>query len=402
MTRPNTLSVLEGKQVVLGVSGGIAAYKSVELLRLLQKEGAVVRVVMTENARKFVGVVTFEALSKQPVWTHMFQEGRETNIQHVDWAGRTDAVVVAPATANVIAKMAHGMADDPLSTFLVAVDAPVLVCPAMNSQMYDHSATRRNLAVLKADGRYLVAPGNGPLACGVSGAGRLADPSLIADRVKYVLTPKDMVGKRVLVTAGPTREDIDPVRYISNPSTGKMGYAIARAAEYRGAAVTLISGPTALAPPQGVDVVQIRSAREMADAVFNRLDDTDIIIKSAAVSDYTPQEPAEHKIKKGAEQVQLVLRKTTDILQEIGRRKTRQVLVGFAAETRDLAENAADKLTRKHLDMVVANLVNQPGSGFGTDTNQVSFFFSDGGREDLPPMTKDQVADRLLDRVLER
>jgi phosphopantothenoylcysteine decarboxylase/phosphopantothenate--cysteine ligase len=296
--------------------------------------------------------------------------------------------------------MAGGIADDALSTFLLAVTAPVIVCPAMNTHMYENRVTRRNLRILKEDGRFIVDPACGEMACGTVGAGRLPEADEILDRVCHFLTPKDLAGKRVLVTAGPTQEYIDPVRYISNPSSGKMGYAIARAAEYRGAAVTLVSGPTELASPTGVDTVRVASAREMARAVFERMEAAHIIIKSAAVSDYRPVETADHKIKKGAETMTLSLEKNTDILLELGSRKKGQVLVGFAAETRDLMENARSKLERKNLDMIVGNLVGQPGSGFGVDTNRVTFFFRDGSREALPEMDKRQVAHTLLDRIL--
>ena len=393
-------SVLEDRNIVLGVSGGIAAYKSVELLRLLQKRGARVGVIMTENAKWFVGPTTFEALTGQPVCSDLFRDKGGGAISHIQWAEQADAVVIAPATANIIAKMAHGIADDALSTFLLAVTAPVVVCPAMNTHMYDNPATRRNLEILRADGRHIVDPASGVLACGTSGAGRLPECEMILDRIVHFLTPKDMTGMHVLVTAGPTREPIDPVRFISNPSTGKMGYAIARAAEHRGAAVTLVAGPTVLEDPPGVTVIRIETAREMAQAVFEHMDTAHIIIKSAAVSDYRPVETAPHKIKKGAERMTLALEKNTDILFELGRRKNNQVLVGFAAETQSLAENAQAKLAAKNLDMIVGNLVNQPGTGFGTDTNRVTFFFRDGTREDLVEMDKGLVAHTLLDRVL--
>ncbi len=393
-------SVLKDKTILLGVSGGIAVYKSVELLRLLQKAGARVRVIMTENAKWFVGPTTFEALSGQPVCSDLFRDKGSGAISHIQLADQTDAVVIAPATANVIAKMAHGIADDALSTFLLAVTAPVVVCPAMNTHMYENPATRRNLEILKSDGRHIVDPASGELACGTSGAGRLPECEVILDRIAHFLTPKDMTGTNVLVTAGPTREPIDPVRYISNPSTGKMGYAIARAAEYRGAAVTLVTGPTALEDPRGVTVIKVETAREMAEAVFDRMDMAQVIIKSAAVSDYSPAEAAPHKIKKGAERMTLTLEKNMDILFELGRRKSNQVLVGFAAETQSLAENAQAKLAAKNLDMIVGNLVNQPGTGFGADTNRVTFFFRDGTREELAEMDKGLVAHTLLDRVL--
>jgi phosphopantothenoylcysteine decarboxylase/phosphopantothenate--cysteine ligase len=393
-------SVLNGKQIVLGVTGGIAVYKSVELLRLLQKQGARVRVVMTSNAKWFVGPTTFEALTGEPVCQDLFQDKGGASIGHIDLAREADAVVVAPATANIVAKMAGGIADDALSTFLLAVTAPVIVCPAMNTHMYENRATQRNLRTLKEDGRFIVDPACGEMACGTVGPGRLPEADEILDRVCHFLTPKDLAGKHVLVSAGPTQEHIDPVRFISNPSSGKMGYAIARAAEYRGAAVTLVSGPTQLPSPFGVETIRIESAQEMARAVFEKMDGAHIIIKSAAVSDYRPVEAASHKIKKGAQTMTLALEKNTDILLELGTRKKGQILVGFAAETRDLAENARSKMERKNLDLIVGNLVGQPGTGFGVDTNRVTFFFRDGSREELPEMDKLQLAHSLLDRIL--
>ena len=391
------------KNIVLGVCGGIAAYKSAALLRLLTKSGANVRVMMTRNAARFVGPVTFEALSGKPVCTDLFDKtDPDASIRHIEWAQEAHGVVIAPATANMVAKYARGLADDALSTFLLAVTCPVVVCPSMNTDMYLSPPVQRNLDILKQDGHLVLEPGAGELACGTVGPGRLPEPPQILDRLTALLTRKDLEGKKVLVTAGPTREPIDPVRFISNPSSGKMGYAVARAAEYRGADVVLISGPTCLDDPVNVRTVRIQTADEMARAVFDHMDDADIIVKTAAVGDYRPMQTAEHKIKKTADELILTLVKNEDILKLVGERKTRQILVGFAAETRDLQENAREKLVRKNLDMIAGNLVGHPSSGFGTDTNRVTLFYRDGSSEPLEEMDKDAVAHIILDRVCER
>jgi phosphopantothenoylcysteine decarboxylase/phosphopantothenate--cysteine ligase len=396
------LSVLNKKHLVLGVSGGIAAYKACELLRLLQKQGAQVQVMMTRNAERFVGPTTFEALSGQPVCTNLFDGSAGSAIGHIDWAEKADAVVIAPATANIIGKLANGIADDALSTFLVAVRAPLILCPAMNPHMFESPAVQRNLESLRSDGRFVIDPVTGEMACGTTGAGRLPEPGDILDRICACLSPKDLRGKRVLISAGPTREAIDPVRFISNPSTGKMGYAIARAAEHRGAQVILVAGPTDLPDPQQVCTVHVTTAREMAEAVFSHMQDCDIIIKSAAVSDYRPLAPESHKIKKQEAKVTLALERTEDILLTLGGRKGCRMLVGFAAETRDLEIHAREKLQKKNLDMLVGNLIGQPGSGFAGDTNRVCLFFRDGTQEHLPVMSKDAVADLLLDKIRQR
>ena len=390
---------LKNKNIVLGVSGGIAAYKSVELLRLLTKEGAKVRVIMTENARWFVGSGTYEALSGLPVCSSLFEHDDDAAIGHITWAEEAHAVVLAPATANIIGKIANGIADDALSTFMMAVTSPVLVCPAMNTNMFLSPPMQRNLQLLTRDGMTVLDPEAGSLACGTTGPGRLPEPADILDRLMALLSPKDFDGKKILVSAGPTQEPIDPVRFISNPSSGKMGYAIAKAAEYRGAKVTLVSGPVNLPKPNHVEIIHVRTAREMADAVFSQTDNTDIIIKTAAVSDYRPKDQASEKIKKDKDELILELIKNQDILKELGRRKTRQILVGFAAETQALEKHAGEKLEKKNLDMIVGNLVNTPASGFQTDTNQVTLFYKDGAKEPLPVMEKEAVANVLLDRV---
>jgi phosphopantothenoylcysteine decarboxylase/phosphopantothenate--cysteine ligase len=393
-------TVIKKKNIILGVSGGIAAYKSVELLRLLVKQGANVRVMMTENARWFVGPLTFEALSGQPVCTDLFEKNDDASIRHIQWAEAADAVVIAPATANIIGKLSGGIADDALSTFLLAVTCPVIVCPSMNTHMFESRAVQRNLETLGADGHFIVDPESGTLACGTTGPGRLPEPEDIVDRIAYYLSTKDLKDKKILVTSGPTWESVDPVRFISNPSSGKMGFAVARAAEYRGGEVTLITGPTHLPDPNNVKVIRIQTAREMAQAVFDNMEHSDIIIKTAAVSDYRPKDPATQKIKKEKGELVLYLERTQDILKEIGLRKKDQILVGFAAETENLEQHAETKLVEKNLDIIVGNIVGESSSGFGADTNKVTLFFKEGTQEPLLVMEKDAVAHILLDRIL--
>lgn len=391
----------KGKYIVLGVCGGIAAYKSVELLRLLVKNGATVQVVMTKYATHFVGPLTFEALSGQRVCSDLFAGNDDAAIQHIAWAEKADAVVIAPATANMIAKLAYGMADDALSTFILAVTSPVMVCPSMNSQMYASLPVQRNLDLLEADGRTLLTPEAGELACGTTGPGRLPEPVYIADRLEQLLTPKDLEGQSILITAGPTREAIDPVRYIGNPSSGKMGFSLARAAEMRGADVTLVTGPTTEPAPSHVNLIRVTTASEMADAVLGHLKDANIIIKSAAVADYRPVDYAGHKIKKSNDALTLELARTQDILKTIGDQKTDQVVVGFAAETENLDTFATTKLQKKNLDLIVGNLVGNKETGFESDTNQVTLYHKDGTKEALDLMPKTELAHRILDRVKE-
>ncbi len=395
-------TILKDKNIVLGVCGGIAAYKAVELLRLLQKEGATVRVIMTRSAAEFAAPLTFKTLSGHPVCMDLFDPYEEGDIRHIEWAEKADAVVIAPATANIVGKLAGGIADDALSTFMLAVTAPRLLCPSMNTHMYENRAVQRNLDILEGDGYHLVEPGSGELACGTTGAGRLPEPDYIVDRLNKTLSPADLTGKRILLTAGPTEEPIDPVRYISNHSSGKMGYALARAAEYRGAEVVMVSGPVNLKEPAGVEVIRVKTAEEMGKAVFAEMDAADIIIKVAAVADYRTMDKAEHKIKKSDEDLTLTLVKNTDILRELGKRKTGQFLVGFAAETRSLEENAGKKLEAKKLDIIVGNIVGHPSSGFGADSNTVTLFYRDGSREPFGSMGKDAVAHVILDRIIER
>ncbi len=390
---------IKNLNIVLGVSGGIAAYKSVELLRQLVKNEAIVRVILTENAKSFIAPLTFEALSGNQVCTSLFKEENDASIRHIEWAETSDAVIIAPATANMVGKLANGIADDALSTFMLAVTSPVILCPSMNTNMYLSKAVQRNLKVLQNDGHHVLVPGSGELACGTTGPGRLPEPEDILDRLQATLAPKDFAGKNILITAGPTQEPIDPVRFISNPSSGKMGYAIAKSAEHRGGSVTLVSGPTHLPDPANISVIRIQTAEEMATAVFEHMDQSDIIIKSAAVSDYRPINIAEQKIKKQDKQMVLSMQQNQDILKALGQKKEDRILVGFAAETQTLEQNASKKLKEKNLDIIVGNLVSSPGSGFGTDTNKVTLFFKDGSKEALDMMEKNSVAELLLDRI---
>jgi phosphopantothenoylcysteine decarboxylase/phosphopantothenate--cysteine ligase len=393
---------IKNKIILLGVCGGIAAYKSVELLRLITRQGAEARVILTRSALNFVGWMTFEALCGRPVCTDLFEKGSEASFKHIDWAQAADAVLIAPATANMIGKLANGIADDALSTLMLAVTAPVVLCPSMNTHMFESKPVQRNLELLRKDGYLVLEPGSGELACGTVGPGRLPEPEHILDRLIGCLSPKDLVNRKVLVTAGPTREAIDPVRFISNPSSGKMGFAVARAAEHRGAAVTLVTGPTPLPDPMNIEVLRVQSADEMAQAVFGQADDADIIIMTAAVSDYRPGRAAVHKIKKERDRLTLELEKTSDILKALGDRKSGQILVGFAAETEDLDRNAQKKLIEKNLDIIAGNLIGRPGSGFDSDRNIVTLYYRDGTHEKIPEMDKEAVAHILLNRIVEK
>lgn len=398
------MTFLEGKQVLLGVTGGIAAYKAVELVRLLKKAGAGVDVAMTGAALRFVGKTTFEVLSENPVITNLWEDSHGS-VAHIDVAARCDAAVIAPATANCVAKLAHGLADDALTTTFLAVTAPILICPAMNTHMYENIRVQRNLDLLEKDGVHILDPDTGTLACKTVGPGRLPDPWLIADRIEHMLTSKDLAGKNVLVSAGPTLEPIDPVRFVSNHSSGKMGYAVARAAEMRGAVVTLVTGPVSLSPPVGVDTVVVQTCHDMAEAMLTRMDGADIIIQVAAVADFRPDRQEHLKIKKRSNQdgMTLTLVQTPDILRAMGERKRPdQFLVGFAAETHDLAANAVKKIEKKNLDMIAANLVGGNDTGFQTDTNEMTVFFKDGSSTGIPLMDKPAVAYKILDAVLGR
>ena len=394
--------MLTGKRILLGVTGSIAAYKAVELLRELMKREAEVQVVMTEAATRFVAPLSFETLSRQPVLLDMFTLAYGSQIGHIAATARADLFVIAPATANTIAKLAHGLADDFLANIYLASRCPVLVAPAMGSDMYQHAAVQENLARLRGRGIHVVGPASGELASGLVGPGRLVEPAEIVEAIENLLAPSgDLAGEVVLVTAGPTREPLDPVRYISNRSSGKMGYAIVEAAARRGARVILVSGPTALGPPREAQVVQVETAQEMYDAVLAHLDAATVVIKAAAVADYRPKQVAREKIKKDERVPEVTLESTPDILAEVGKRKGRRILVGFAAETHDLVANARKKLQRKNLDLMVANDVSQPGAGFDADTNVVKILDAKGGVEELPLLPKPAVADRILDRVVQ-
>lgn len=389
----------EPKHIVLGVTGGIAAYKACELVRLFVKGGYSVHVVMTEHARAFITPLTFSTLSGNPVGMAMFDGGAPETIKHIDLADDADLVVVAPATANVIGKVASGVSDDLLTTVISATKARVLFAPAMNVNMYENPITQANIERLKRLGYRFVEPGVGWLACGWEGKGRLAEPDEIYEAACALLVQKDLAGMRILVTAGPTREAIDPVRFISNRSTGRMGYALAARAAARGASVTLVSGPSTLAPPWGVRFVGVESAADMAREVKNAFKDTDAVIKAAAVADLIPKNPSARKLKKDESTGTLELTRTEDILKSLGEIKGTKILVGFAAETEDLLKNARKKLESKNLDMIVANDVSRSDSGFGVDTNVVRIIQKDGTESELPLMTKEEVADAVLDRV---
>lgn len=393
--------MLTGKTVVLGVCGGIAAYKAVEVASRLVRLAAEVHVVMTDSAAHFVTPLTFREISGQPVHTTMWEEPRTWNVEHIALARRADLFLIAPATANMIGKMANGIADDFLSTTVMATSAPVLLVPAMNTGMYLNPATQANLAILRQRGVFVMEPASGMLACGTEGVGRLPEPVDIVDRVlRHFREAGTMQGVRVLVTAGGTREAIDPVRFIGNRSSGKMGFAIAKAAADRGAEVTLVSGPSSVEPPAGVRLISVESAAQMREAVLAAFPRTDIVIKAAAVADYRPESTADHKIKKASDTLTLTLVKNPDILAELGALKTSQFLVGFAAETRDLIGYAAEKLRRKNLDMLVANDVTASGAGFESDTNIVKILYRDGSIEELPLMRKQELGHAIMDRIL--
>ena len=390
------------KCVVLGVTGGIAAYKACEILRLLQKQGIDVYVVMTKNACQFVTPLTFETLSGHPVATDTFVRPATWEVEHIALAKRADLFLIAPATANIIGKMACGIADDMLSTTVMATRAPVMIAPAMNTGMWENPATQQNIKTLISRGVHVVTPASGHLACGDSGAGKLEDVAVIAQRALAVLDEKrDMEGLRVMVTAGPTREALDPVRYISNRSSGKMGYAIARAAQRRGAQVTLLTGPVAIEPPPGVRVVPFMTTQELLDRALEAAPAQDVIIQSAAPADYRAREIAPQKIKKqGGEDMTIELVENPDVAATLGRAKRAdQTFVGFAAETNDVLAHARGKLIKKNLDMIVANDVTAPGAGFDVNTNIVTLI-TGKDMQSLPLLTKDEVAGRILDAVL--
>ncbi len=393
--------MLEGRRILLGVSGSIAAYKAVDILRRLRELGADVSVVMTRNAANFVSRLTFETLSGKAVFYDEFQEAEQKGIGHIDLTTNIDAALVAPATANIIGKVASGIGDDALSTALLAVDCPLFMAPAMNDRMYRNPVVRKNIAFLSEQGVFFVEPGTGPLACGTIGQGRLAETEQIVQTLLSRLSADDLAGATVLVTAGPTREPIDAVRFISNPSTGKMGYAIAAAARDRGAAVTLISGPTLIAPPAGVRVVPVQSAHDMYEAVREHAAGAQVVIMAAAVSDFRPMVSSDRKIKKHEAPLMINLEHTEDILSALGKSPGGRLLVGFAAETDDVLDNAKRKLKDKNLDMIVVNDLNQQGAGFGSDTNAVTLIDRAGTHAVLPVMPKLEIARRIIDKVIE-
>lgn len=393
-------------RIVLGVTGGVAAYKAAELLRRLQQEQVEVQVVMTRSAQEFVAPLTFAALTGQKVITELFggeaPANIESAIEHIAVAQRIDALVIAPATADVIAKLARGIADDFLTTLYLATTAPVILAPAMNVNMWAHPATQENITTLSARGVRVVPPDEGYLACGMTGAGRLAGMEAILQAVWEVLGIRhDFQEETVLVTAGPTCEDLDPVRFLTNRSSGRMGYALADAAARRGARVVLVSGPTVLSAPTGVELVPVRTTEQMHRAVLARLEQTTVVIMAAAVADYRPVRPQQTKIKRGSGRLTLELEPTPDILADISRHKGHRIVVGFAAETDDVAEHARRKLADKAADLIVANDVTAEGAGFDHDTNVVTLFRRDGSEESLPRMSKLEVAHRVLDHILE-
>lgn len=395
--------MLKEKTILLGVTGGIAAYKSASLASRLVKAGAEVRVIMTEHATNFINPITFETLTGHKCITDTFDRNFEFQVEHVSLAKKADVIMVAPATANVIAKLAHGLADDMLTTTILASHAPKLVAPAMNTGMYENPVTQDNLALLKKYGMEVIEPAAGHLACGDEGKGKMPEPEILYEHIlRSCACKQDMKGLKVLVTAGPTQEAVDPVRFLTNHSSGRMGYSIAKACMLRGADVTLVTGRTALTPPLFVDVVPVVSAKDMYDAVISRSDEMDIIIKAAAVADYRPVHVAEEKVKKSDGSFSLELERTDDILKYLGEhKKPGQFLCGFSMETENMLENSRKKLEKKHLDMIAANNLKVPGAGFETTTNIITIITRDSVKE-LELMSKDDAAFRLLDEILSR
>jgi len=390
---------IRDKNIVLGITGGIAAYKACELARLMIKSGANVHVIMTKGAAEFVAPLTLQTLSRNPVHTDLFSLTQEAEVGHISLADRADLFVIAPSTANLIGKIAGGIADDLLTTTIMATKVPVLLAPAMNCNMYENPIVQENMNKLKGYGYNFIDSETGELACGYEGKGRMAEPGDIMEEIETILSPKDLKGERIVVTAGPTYEAIDPVRFIGNRSSGKMGYALAKMAVRRGAEVTLISGPSSLLPPRGIRFISVESAEEMRKAVTVNLKDATIVIMAAAVADYRPKKAASEKLKKGAGSISLDLEKTEDIISEIGRKKGKRFIIGFAAETDNLWANANKKLKEKNLDLIIANNVKEPGAGFAVDTNIVTIIDNKGTLEALPKMSKDEVAWKVLDRV---
>ena len=391
--------MLENKKIVLGITGGIAAYKAAELTRALIKAGAEVRVIMTRSAQEFVTALTFQTLSQGPVYTDMFAPTDTYDMAHISLAEFADAFVIAPATANIIGKIASGIADDLLSTTIMAQNKPTLICPAMNDKMLASPAVQDNIRKLKSYGYEVMESGVGELACKTTGSGRLPDIPAIVESIESLLTPKDLTGEKILITAGPTEEPIDPVRFITNRSSGKMGYALAKAASQRGAKVTLISGPTALPSPMVEKVIYIRTAQEMRNAVMDHYADATVIIKAAAVADYRPKNVSNEKIKKDKGFTGIELERNPDIIAEIGENKKSCILVGFAMETENLLANAHGKLLKKNMDMIVANSLRQEGAGFQSDTNIITIIDKNGKTIALDKMTKLAAAHKILDHI---
>jgi phosphopantothenoylcysteine decarboxylase/phosphopantothenate--cysteine ligase len=393
--------MLKGKEIVLGVTGGIAAYKAAEFVRLLVKREANVHVVMTRNAQEFITPLTFQTLSGNPVTTDLFSLIDEEKIGHIALADLAHLIVILPATANIIGKIAHGIADDFLSTMVMASKAPVLFVPSMNVNMWENKTLQKNVRTLLERNYYFIEPGEGELACHWYGKGRLAELNEVMEKIEDLFSPKDLKGERLLITGGPTQEPIDPVRFITNYSTGKMGYALAKMARRRGAEVILVTGPASLPiPRRDIEVVSVRTAEEMRKAVLTHVKGCSVVIKAAAVSDYRPKVMSEKKLKKSASSLSLELERTKDILEEIGKKKGDRILIGFAAETEDLIANAKKKLKEKNLDFIVVNDVTKPGAGFGADTNQVKILFPSGEIRDLPLMSKEEVSEVILDEVV--
>jgi len=393
--------MLKGKKIILGITGGIAAYKSALLTRALIKEGAEVKVIMTKSAEKFISPLTLQTLSGNMVYTDMFVPVSQFNIHHIALAEFADSLVIAPATGNILGKIASGIADDLLSTTVMAANKPTLICPAMNDKMLANPAVQDNLRKLKAYGYRVMESESGQLACKTEGAGRLPEIDDIVEEIEILLSPKDLQGEKTLITAGPTEEPLDPVRFITNSSSGKMGFALARVAHRRGAEVTLVCGRTALSPPKVSKTIVVRTAQEMYEAVMASLPSSSIVIKAAAVADYRSLTTAKEKIKKNAAVMTVKLERNPDIISEIGKIKGDRILVGFAMETQNLLANAREKLNRKNLDLIVANDLSQEGAGFQADTNIITIIDRQGKSEPLPLMTKIEAAEKILDRVVE-
>lgn len=401
--------MLQGKNIVIGVTAGIAAYKTVEIVNRLKKAGATVHVIMTKAATEFVTPLTFREISGNPVLSDMWAEPKKWHVEHIAIASLADAFLIAPATANTIGKLANGIADNMLTTTIMATKAPVILAPAMNSNMYLNGIVQKNINILRGFGYIIIEPDNGLMACGSEGPGRLPEPSVLVKRISELFKPRSFSekeawfsGKKVIVTAGGTREPIDPVRYIGNRSSGKMGYAIAHAAALLGAKVMLVSGPTNLSCPEGVTLKKVESAEEMRSIVLEEYKESDIVIKAAAVADYRAKEPSLQKIKKNAKELTLTLEKNPDILKELGTLKDKQILVGFAAETEDLLAHAAEKLKKKNLDMIIANDVTLSGAGFNADTNIIKILYRDGQQEEFTQMPKEDVAEIILEKIYTR